>query len=320
VIAAYAAKLGLPDPLEGLVVGERPEPDPPPGWVVATVSCASVNPHDLWTLRGIIGYPFEPPVILGCDGAGLAPDGTDVVFHPVLPSENGIRMLTDGVDGTFAPRIALPAENLVPKPANLTLAEGAVLGTAWLTAWRMLFTRAGLRPGERVLVQGSSGGVATAAIMLARAAGAHVTATSRRQEARDLARELGAHEALPSGARLPERVDVVIETVGEATWAHTLRALAPGGRVVVAGATTGSGPPADLLRVAIREFTILGSMMGTLEEFRALCRFVELADLHPPVSQIFQGVEQVPEALRALDAGQQLGKIVVNIQPMEGAA
>jgi NADPH:quinone reductase-like Zn-dependent oxidoreductase len=319
MIAAYAAKLGLPDPFEGLIVSERPEPDPPAGWVVATVDCASMNPHDLWTLKGVVGHPFELPVTLGCDGAGRSPDGREVVFYPVL-SNDPFRMLSDGVDGTFAPRIALPAENLVPKPANLTMPEAAVLGAAWLTAWHMLFGRARLRPGERVLVQGASGGVATASIILARAAGAHVTATSRHEAARAHAVEIGAHDAVPSGARLADRVDVVIETVGQATWGHTLRSLAPRGRIVVAGATTGTDPPADLNRVIVREFTIMGSMMGTLAEFRAMCRFVELADIHPPISHVFNGVEQVPEALRVLDSGQHLGKIVTTISSASSAA
>src|SRR5205807_7323010 len=213
MIAAYAEKLGLPDFLDGLVVGEYHDPDPPAGWVVAGVKAASLNPHDTWTLKGQVGFPFEPPVVLGCDGAGLAPDGTEVVFYPVIPTKDGgLRMLTDGVDGTFAPKVALPAANLVRKPANLSFEEAAGLGTAWLTAYRMLFTKARLRPGERVLIQGASGGVSTAAIMLASRAGAHVTVTSRKEEALEKARGLGAHDGVPSGGKLAKRVDVVIET------------------------------------------------------------------------------------------------------------
>jgi NADPH:quinone reductase-like Zn-dependent oxidoreductase len=184
MIAAYAEKLGLPDFLDGLVVGEYKDPDPPAGRDVAHVKADSLNPHDTWTLKGQVGFPFEPPVVLGCDGAGLSPDGKEVVFYPVLPTpDGGLRMLTDGIDGTFAPKVALPAANLVPKPANLSFEEAAGLGTAWLTAYRMLFTKAELRPGERLLVQGASGGVSTAAIMLASRAGAHVTVTSRKEEA-----------------------------------------------------------------------------------------------------------------------------------------
>ena len=311
MLAAYAEKLGLPEFLDGLVIGERPEPDPPAGWVVAEVRAATLNPHDIWTLKGQIGFPFEPPVILGCDGAGIAPDGTEVVFYPVIAHPQGLRMLTDGIDGTFAPRVALPAANLVPKPAGLSFEEAAGLGTAWLTAWRMLFTKARVRPGERVLVQGASGGVSTAAIMLASAAGAHVTVTSRKAEALEQARSLGAHDGVETGERLRQRVDVVIETVGKATWSHSLKSLNEGGRLVVAGATTGADPSADLNRVFFREISVLGSAMGSLEEFGAMCRFIEHADLHPPISEVYDGVDRVPDAMRAMDAGEIFGKLVI---------
>jgi NADPH:quinone reductase-like Zn-dependent oxidoreductase len=313
MIAAYAEKLGLPSFLDGLVIGERPEPTPQAGWEVAEVRTASVNPHDLWTLKGVVSVPFEPPVILGCDGAGIAPDGREVVFYPVLPSSDGFRMLTDGVDGTFAPRVALPAASLVPKPPNLSFEEAAGLGTAWLTAYRMLFVRAQLRPGERVLVQGASGGVSTAATILASAAGAHVTVTSRKEDALARALEIGAHEAVPSGSRISKRVDVVIETIGQATWSHSIKSLAQGGRLVVAGATTGTAPPAELNRIYFREISVLGSAMGTLDDFKHLCAFVEHADLHPPVSKVYDGIEQVPDAMRALDAGEQFGKLVIRV-------
>jgi NADPH:quinone reductase-like Zn-dependent oxidoreductase len=250
--------------------------------------------------------------VLGCDGAGLAPDGTEVVFYPVIPTDDGgLRMLTDGVDGTFAPKVALPAANLVPKPANLTFEESAGLGTAWLTAYRMLFTKARVRPGERVLIQGASGGVSTAALMLAVHAGAHVTVTSRKEQALEKARELGAHDGVPSGGRLAHRVDVVIETVGSATWAHSMKSLNQAGRIVVAGATTGADPSADLNRLFYREITVLGSAMGTLDEFKTLCAFVEHADLHPPLSEVYDGVEKVPDAMRVLEAGEQFGKLVI---------
>jgi NADPH:quinone reductase-like Zn-dependent oxidoreductase len=313
MIAAYAEKLGLPNFLDGLVVGERPEPDPPAGWEVVEVRTASLNPHDTWTLKGVVSVPFEPPVILGCDGAGIAPDGREVVFYPVFPSSDGFRMLTDGIDGTFAPRVALPPANLVSKPPNLSFEEAAGLGTAWLTAYRMLFVRAGVRPGERVLIQGASGGVSTAATMLARAAGAHVTVTSRKEDAMARALEIGAHEAVPSGTKLPQRVDVVIENVGQATWSHSIRSCGQGARVVVCGATTGTGPPAELNRLFFREISVLGSSMGTLEDFKHLCAFVEHADLHPPVSDVYDGIERVPDAVRTLDAGEQFGKLVIRV-------
>jgi NADPH:quinone reductase-like Zn-dependent oxidoreductase len=312
MIAAFAEKLGLPDFLDGLVVGEYRDPDPPAGWVVADVKAASLNPHDTWTLKGQVGYPFEPPVVLGCDGAGLSPEGKEVVFYPVLPSPGGgLRMLTDGVDGTFAPKVALPAESLVPKPPNLSFEEAAGLGTAWLTAYRMLFTKAQLRPGERLLVQGASGGVSTAAIMLAVAAGAHVTVTSRKEDALEKARQLGAHDGVLSGGKVAKRVDVVLETVGEATWSHSMKSLNQCGRIVVAGATTGAGPSADLNRLFYREITVLGSAMGTLSEFKTLCALVEHADIHPPVSEVYDGVEKVRDAMQVLEAGEQFGKLVI---------
>ena len=187
--------------------------------------------------------------------------------------DGGLRMLTDGIDGTFAPKVALPAANLVPKPANLSFEEAAGLGTAWLTAYRMLFTKAKLQPGERLLVQGASGGVSTAAIMLAVHAGAHVTVTSRKED--------GAGEGPP--ARRPRRRPLrrqalrsgstsCIETVGEATWGHSMKSLNQGGRIVVAGATTGAAPSADLNRLFYREISVFGSAMGTLDEFKTLLR------------------------------------------------
>jgi NADPH:quinone reductase-like Zn-dependent oxidoreductase len=313
MIAAYAEKLGLPEPLDGLVVGERPDPEPPPGWEVIDVRAATLNHHDLWTLKGVVGVPFEPPLILGCDAAGVTADGREVVVHSVISEGDDFRMLTDGIDGSFAPKLAIPSVNLIPKPESLSFAEAACLPTAWLTAYRMLFTKGGLEPGQRVLVQGATGGVSTAAVMLAAAAGIHVTVTSRREEALERAKELGAHEAVSSGARLPYRVDVVIETVGKATWSHSLRSLAYGGKVVVAGATTGGDAGADLNRVFWRELQVLGSMMGTAAELRRLVAFVEHKGIKPPISQAYDGVEAVPEAMAAFERGEQFGKLVINI-------
>jgi len=313
VLAAYAEALGLPDPLDGLAVGDRPEPEVPDGWELVAMRAATLNHHDLWTLQGVIGVPFEPPVILGCDGAGITSDGREVVLYPVLGLGDDFRMLTDGIDGTFATNVALPSANLLTKPAHLSFEEAAGLGTAWLTAWRMLFTKGELQPGQRVLVQGATGGVASAAIALASAAGAHVTATSRSEEGLDHALRIGATDALPSGGRVSERVDVVIETVGAATWSHSLRSLAYGGRVVVCGATSGPEASADLQRVFWRELQVLGSMMGTFEEMRSLCSFVSQHELRPGVSKVYDGLESAPEAMRDLAAGNQLGKLAIRI-------
>ncbi len=311
--AAYAAELGAPEPLDGLVVGERPEPEPPPGWEVVSVRAASLNHHDVWTLRGVVGVPFEPPVILGCDAAGVTDDGREVIVHSVLESGARFRMLTDGVDGSFAPRLAVPSANLIDKPPSLSFEQAACLPTAWLTAWTMLFEAARVRPGERVLVQGATGGLPTAAICLATAAGADVTATSRSERGREFARSLGADAVAETGARLAEPVHVVIETTGQPTWRHSVSSLGFGGRLVTGGATGGRDADAEIRQLFWKELTVAGVKMGTIESLRALARFVAHAGIDPPISDVFQGVDEVPRAMAEMIAGRQLGKLVIRV-------
>ena len=204
----------------------------------------------------------------------------------------------------------MPARNLIPKPASLTWAEAACLPTAWLTAYRMLFTRSGLVPGQTVLIQGAGGGVSTALIMLARQAGFRVWVTSRDEAKGARAVELGAHEAFASGARLPEKVDVVMETVGAATWSHSLRSLKPGGRVVIAGATSGSQPPADLSRVFFLQLSVVGSTMGTRDELQRLVAMCEATGVRPLIDHVLP-LAAADEALRHVAAGDLFGKIVL---------
>ena len=224
VLAVYAAHINADDPLSGLVVGEQPEPDVPAGWTTVTVRAASLNHHDLWSLRGV-GLPAERlPMILGCDAAGVDADGREVIVHSVISDptrgcgdetlDPRRSLLSERHPGTFAERVAVPARNLVPKPPELSWEEAACLPTAWLTAYRMLFTRGRVVPGMTVLVQGAGGGVATALIALGRAAGLRVWATSRSEDKRARAVALGADATFEPGARLPERVDAVMETVG----------------------------------------------------------------------------------------------------------
>src|SRR3982751_5264656 len=212
MFAVYAESFSTDDPLSGLVVGERPDPEVPDGWTTVEVKAASLNHHDLWSLRGVGLKEEALPMILGCDAAGLDEDGNEVVVHAVVsdPSWSGDEtldpkrsLLSERYQGAFADRVAVPRRNVVPKPPSLSFEEAACLPTAWLTAYRMLFTRGELRPGETVLVQGAGGGVATAAIVLARAAGLRVLATSRDEAKRQRAADLGAHEVFESGARLP---------------------------------------------------------------------------------------------------------------------
>src|SRR3954467_6482309 len=272
MFAVYAKSLSSDDPMSGLVLGERPDPVAEDGWTTVTVKAAALNHHDLWSLRGVGLRQEALPMILGCDAAGLDEEGNEVVVHAVVsdPSWSGDEtldpkrsLLSERYQGTFADRVLVPRRNVVPKPASLSFEEAACLPTAWLTAYRMLFVRGGLRPGDSVLVQGAGGGVATALVALGRAAGLRVYATSRDEGKRTRALELGAHAVLEPGARLPHRVDAVMETVGRATWSHSVKALRPGGTLVVSGATSCPDPDnAELTRVFFLQLSILGSTMG----------------------------------------------------------
>jgi NADPH:quinone reductase-like Zn-dependent oxidoreductase len=312
MLAAYAAALDDADPLAGLRVGDRPEPDPPPGWEIIDVRAAALNHHDLWSLRGVGLDAERLPMILGTDAAGVTADGRPVVAHSVIREDGRWSLPSERHQGTLAEHVALPAANLVDKPPELSFEEAACLPTAYLTAYRMLFVRGGLRPGQRVLIQGAGGGVATAAIQLAAAGGLEIAATSRSEEGLEHARSLGAHHALPPGERVPERVDAVLETVGEATWGHSLRALRDGGRIVVAGATSGPNPPADLRRVFIREIEVLGSSMGTREELDRLIRFMAVAGVRPLIDSV-HALADAPDAFRRLRSGGAHGKVVISV-------
>jgi NADPH:quinone reductase-like Zn-dependent oxidoreductase len=318
MFAVYAAEPNPDDPLAALRVGDRPEPSVPEGWVAVSVRAASLNGHDLWTLRGVGIKPDQFPMILGCDAAGVLADGTEVVVHPVIgdPAWSGDEtldpkrtLLTEKHQGTFAETVVVPARNVLPKPPGLSFAEAACMGTAWLTAYRMLFVKSGLRPGQTMLVQGASGGVATALIELGVAAGMRVWVTGRTPDKRAVAEQLGAHATFESGARLPERVDAVFETVGEATWAHSMRAVRPGGTIVVCGATSGPNPGADLQRLFFLQLRVLGSTMGTREELATLLRFCEQTGIRPRIGTELP-MEQARDGFARMLAGHTAGKIV----------
>lgn len=319
MIAAFAARIDPDDPLSGLEVGEVPDSNVPEGWALVEIRAASLNHHDVWSLKGI-GLPADRlPMILGCDAAGVDADGNEVIVHALVgdPDWRGDEaldpkrtILSEVHPGTLAEKIAVPRHSLVPKPAALSFEQAACLPTAWLTAYRMLFTRSELQPGQTVLIQGSAGGVASACIALARAAGMRVWATGRDERKRAFAAELGAHQTFEPGARLPERVDAVIETVGEATWAHSLRALRPGGRIVVAGATSGFQPPADLSRVFFKQLEVVGSTMGTRDELRQLVALLESTGLRPRIDSTLP-LAETGKGLAAMIAGEVFGKIVI---------
>jgi NADPH:quinone reductase-like Zn-dependent oxidoreductase len=319
MLAVYASAINRDDPLSGLTVGERPEPEIPDGWTAITVRAASLNHHDLWSLRGV-GLPEDRlPMILGCDAAGIDADGNEVIAHSVIndPSWHGDEtldprrsLLSERYQGTFADNVAVPRWNLVPKPPELSFEEASCLPTAWLTAYRMLFTRGALSPGSTVLVQGATGGVATALTVLGTAAGIRMWVTGRSEEKRAHALELGADQVFEPGARLPERVDAVMETIGQATWAHSIRALKPGGKIVISGATTGDAPPAELTRIFFLQLSVIGSTMGTREELGRLIRMCIDKGVRPAISRTVP-LSDARQGFEAMLRGETAGKIVL---------
>jgi NADPH:quinone reductase-like Zn-dependent oxidoreductase len=319
MFAVYAESFSTDDPLSGLVVGERPDPQAPDGWATIRVKAASLNHHDLWSLRGVGLREEALPMILGCDAAGYDEDGNEVVVHAVVsdPAWSGDEtldpkrsLLSERHQGTFADTVVVPRRNVVPKPASLSFEEAACLPTAWLTAYRMLFTQGGLKPGDSVLVQGAGGGVATALISLARAGGLRVFATSRDESKRARALELGAHEVFGSNERLPRKMDAVMETVGRATWSHSIRSLRPGGTLVVSGAT--SGPKlddAELTRIYFLQMRVIGSTMGTRDELASLTELLDVSGRKPLIDHVLP-MEQARDGFAAMAQGDVFGKIV----------
>ncbi len=322
MLAAYAASQSATDPLSGLVVGERPEPQVREGWARVTLRAAALNHHDVWSLKGV-GLPADRlPMILGCDGAGVDDQGNEVLVHAVVASE-GWRgdetldprrtLLSELHDGTLAEQVVVPAGNLVPKPEALSWESAACLSTAWLTAYRMLFTNSGVRPGGTVLVQGAGGGVATALIQLGAAAGYRVWVTSRDEERGRRALELGADRVFGSGERLPDRVDAVMETVGAATWSHSINSLRPGGTVVISGATSGDAPArAELTKIFFKQLRVVGSTMGTREELASLASFVVQQGIEPVVDSVLPLAEARDGFARMVE-GDVFGKVVFTI-------
>jgi NADPH:quinone reductase-like Zn-dependent oxidoreductase len=318
--AAYASAINPDNPLAGLTVGDL-DPATPAGWVTVEVRASALNHHDLWSLRGV-GLPADRlPMVLGCDAAGVDEDGNEVVVHAVIPGSDvadaldetmdpGRSLLSEKYPGTLAERVRVPRRNLVPKPAELTFEQAACLPTAWLTAYRMLRVRGRLPDGGSVLVQGAGGGVATAAVVLGVALGARVYATSRDADKRDRIAALGA-TAVEPGARLPERVDVVIETVGAPTFDHSIKCAKQGGRIVVSGATAGFHATVDLRRVFFLQLEIVGSTMGTRDELAALLSLCRTHGVRPVIDTVY-GFSEVERAFARLESGDVFGKIVLD--------
>jgi len=322
MFAVTAARFSPDDPISALELGEHANPSPLEGWTTVAVKAASLNHHDIWTLRGVGISADRLPMVLGCDAAGVDEDGNEVVVHGVISDPRAgfadetldptRSLLSERYDGTFAELVAVPRRNLIPKPASLPFEAAACLPTSYLTAYRMLFDKSGLEPGSTVLVQGAGGGVATALILLGRAAGYRIWATSRSEEKRARALELGADQAYPTGTRLPERVDAVMETVGEATWSHSVKALRPGGRIVISGATSGPMPPAELTRIFFLQLSVVGSTMGSRDQLARLVTFCDQTGLRPLIDRTLP-MTLAREGFTAMINGELFGKVVFTL-------
>jgi NADPH:quinone reductase-like Zn-dependent oxidoreductase len=320
MFAAYAVRADADAPLNALAVGEMEPPSPPTGWVRVRVKAAALNRHDVWSLRGV-GLPSDRlPMILGCDAAGVDDDGREVIVHAVINSPDFAgsdatydpqrSLLSERYPGTFATHVWVPPANLVDKPSELSFAEAACLPTAWLTAYRMLFSQSGARPGDTVLVQGAGGGVATALIALGRQAGMRVWVTSRDEARGARAVDLGAHQAFPAGARLPERVDAVMESVGAATWSHSINVLKPGGTLVICGATSGDNPAkAELTKIFFKPLRVIGSTMGTRDELISLTQMLVASGVRPRIDRILP-LADAAAGFAAMIAVDHFGKII----------
>src|SRR5215472_6289046 len=321
MFAVYAARPNPEHPLASLVVGDRPEAEVPDGWVRVWVSHASLNRHDLFTLQGITAQP-DPipfPMILGNDGAGTLEDGTPIVIYPVMGSDDWRddetldpywHVFSERVAGTFADYVAVPRRNAIPLPEGLSALDASVLGTAWLTAYRALFTKSNLKPGQTLLVQGASGGMSTALIQLGRAAGFEVWATSRSPKGRELGEKLGAHRTFSANETLPCRVRAVIDNVGPASWEHSMASVARGGTVVMTGLTTGPEVKLSLLPMLGDQITVCGSIMGTLHDMKCMINLIVGTGIKPENGQVLP-MERDKEAFRAMSEGNTYAKTVL---------
>jgi NADPH:quinone reductase-like Zn-dependent oxidoreductase len=309
------------DPLSAVKVDTVAEPSPRDGWTTVSLRASALNHHDLWSMRGIGVDPAWLPCVLGSDGAGTDADGNEVIIYPLIADaaaghgdetlDPRRRMISDGIDGTLAETIVVPRANLVAKPPGLSWEAAACLPTSWLTAYRMLATTANLPAGSTILIQGCGGGLSTALIALGTAIGLRVWVTSREEAkgARAVA-ELGADAAFASGERLPERVDAVMESVGEATWSHSLRSLRPGGKLVVAGATSGPAVDPDLSRIFLNQIQVLGSSLGTVHELRRLALLCATQRIVPAIDSE-HALADVGQGLQRMLGGELFGKVLI---------
>ncbi len=330
--------------IDKIQFGEQPVPEPGPGEVRVKLATAALNHLDLFVLEGMPGIPIGLPHIGGADGAGrvdaVGPGvagveiGSEVVFDPglscgtcgyCLAGEQSLcvrfGVLGEHNNGTFAECVVVAAASLAPRPPHLSWEESAAFGLTYLTAWRMLINRGRLQAGETVLIHGIGGGVSLACLQLAKVVGARVIATSRDQIKLDRATEMGADHVLQSDSTVAKSVrgltekrgaDVVVDSVGEATWMQSLKAAAKGGRIVTCGATSGPNPAEEIRIIFWNQLSIIGSTMGSREDWRQLLAAVNAHQLRPVVDRVFD-LEQGREAFQRLDRAEQFGKIVLSM-------
>jgi NADPH:quinone reductase-like Zn-dependent oxidoreductase len=295
-----------------------PDPVAGPGEVLISLSAASLNRLDVWVRKGLPSVP--KPRILGADGAGVRVDtGERVVINPGLEHGAAITVIGEHTDGTHAELIAVPEQNVFALDDSIDFETAAAFPLVFETAYRMLVTKAKLKPGETVLIWGIGGGVGTAAFEIARAVGARTVVTSGSDAKLERAREWGAdiavnHQSGDVAAAVKEAggADVVVETVGEATWKTSLAAVNPGGRVTVCGATSGPNPPAQLHRFWWKQLTVYGSTMGTREDFLGVYELVRSGRVRVHVDSVFP-LSETRAAHERMERGEQLGKIVISI-------
>jgi NADPH:quinone reductase-like Zn-dependent oxidoreductase len=340
--AAYLIKHGGN---ESVVIGERPTPRRRTGEVLVRLRAATLNQVDVYMRNSGAGITHELPQILGVDGAGVVEEtdskgspfrvGDSVIIHPGIscghcefclqgdnPLCRSVSFVGEHRDGTFCEYISLPATNVFSMPEGLSYEQASALGVNYLTAWRMLFTKAKLKPWESVLIFGIGGGVSLAALHLARVTGAMVIVTSRDDRKLKKALKLGAHHAINSERQDVSKevvnitrgrgVDVVIENVGEAVWSDALKSLVRGGRLITCGATSGDSPPADLRRIFIRQLQVIGSTLGSLSEFLDLISFISRHQIKPYVDKTF-ALDDVHRAFDYLESSRQFGKVAIKI-------
>ncbi|MDT9721094.1 zinc-binding dehydrogenase [Paenibacillus sp. ClWae2A] len=315
--------------LAGLQYTESISRSPQAGEVQIQLKSAGINHRDLFIMSG--RGTQDTPLILGSDGAGIIVAigegvrgfaiGDEVIIHPTLGWEfsNNVPIVPDIVggptDGTLAQYITLPAENALPKPVHLSWEEAGVLSLSALTAYRALFTRGVLKKGEHVLIPGIGGGVATYALLIAVAAGAKVTVTSRSEAKRNEALRLGATHALDSHAdwRLKnnlEPVDMILDSIGQAMFPKYFDIIRPGGRIVMYGASSGDDLTLPIRSIFFPQICLIGTSMGSREEFVQMLQWVEQHDIHPVIDSVYP-LQDVEKAFERMEKGEQFGNLAI---------